>query len=63
MTKSKYLLEIKEREVHLLLEYEKDYPSTWAVIIVIALNLIVPLKHFLVGIRSDDYSIYCWSES
>ena len=36
MTKSKYTPEIKERVVRLLLESEKDYPSTWAAITVIA---------------------------
>lgn len=32
MTKLKYTAEIKERAVRLLLESEKDYPSTWAAI-------------------------------
>lgn len=36
MTTSKYTPEIKERAVRLLLECEKDYPSTWAAITAIA---------------------------
>lgn len=36
MTKSNYTPEIKERAVRLLLESEKDYPSTWAAITAIA---------------------------
>ena len=36
MTKLKYTPEIKERAVRLLLESEKDYPSTWAAITAIA---------------------------
>ena len=36
MTKLKYTAEIKERAVRLLLESEKDYPSTWAAITAIA---------------------------
>lgn len=33
MIKSKYIPEIKERAVRLLLESEKDYPSTWTAIV------------------------------
>ena len=36
MTKSKYSPEIKERAARLLLESEKDYPSTWAAITALA---------------------------
>jgi transposase len=36
MTNLKYTPEIKERAVRLLLESEKDYPSTWAAITAIA---------------------------
>ncbi len=37
MTKLKYTPEIKERAVRLLLESEKDYPSTtWAAITAVA---------------------------
>ena len=36
MTKLKYTLEIRERAVQLLIESEKDYPSTWAAITAIA---------------------------
>ncbi|MCU4414345.1 IS3 family transposase [Acinetobacter sp. WU_MDCI_Axc73] len=36
MTKLKYTSEIRERAVQLLIESEKDYPSTWAAITAIA---------------------------
>ena len=36
MTKLKYTPEIRERAVQLLIESEKDYPSTWAAITAIA---------------------------
>ena len=36
MTKPKYTPEIRERAVQLLIESEKDYPSTWAAITAIA---------------------------
>src|SRR5690606_28083994 len=36
MTKLKYTPEIREREVQLLIESEKDYPSNWAAITAIA---------------------------
>ena len=36
MTKSNYSPETKERSVRLLLESEKDYPSTWVAITAIA---------------------------
>ena len=36
MTKLKYTPEIRERSVQLLIESEKDYPSTWAAITAIA---------------------------
>jgi len=36
MTKPNYTPEIRERAVRLLLESEKDYPSTWAAITAIA---------------------------
>ena len=36
MKKTTYPLEIKERAVRLLLESEKDYPSTWAAITAIS---------------------------
>ncbi len=32
MTKPKYTPEIRERAIQLLIESEKDYPSTWAAI-------------------------------
>ena len=32
MTKLKYTPEIRERSVQLLIESEKDYPSTWAIV-------------------------------
>ncbi len=36
MTKPKYTPEIRDRAVQLLIESEKDYPSTWAAITAIA---------------------------
>ena len=36
MTKPNYTPEIRERAVQLLIESEKDYPSTWAAITAIA---------------------------
>ncbi len=36
MTKPKYTPEIRERAIQLLIESEKDYPSTWAAITAIA---------------------------
>ena len=36
MTKLKYTPEIREKAVQLLIESEKDYPSTWAAITAIA---------------------------
>ena len=36
MTKLKYTPEIRERAIQLLIESEKDYPSTWAAITAIA---------------------------
>ena len=36
MTKLKYTPEIRERSVQLLIESEKDYPSTWTAITAIA---------------------------
>jgi transposase-like protein len=36
MTKLKYTPEIRERAFQLLIESEKDYPSTWAAITAIA---------------------------
>jgi transposase len=36
MTKAKYTPEIRERAVRLVLESEKDYPSTWAALTAIA---------------------------
>src|SRR5690554_7072001 len=36
MTKLKYTPDIRERAVQLLIESEKDYPSTWAAITAIA---------------------------
>ena len=36
MTKLKYTPEIRERAVQLLIESEKDYPSTWAAITAIS---------------------------
>ena len=36
MKKVKYTPEIRERAVQLLIESEKDYPSTWAAITAIA---------------------------
>ena|SRR5690606_10577661 len=36
MTKLKYTPEIRDRAVQLLIESEKDYPSTWAAITAIA---------------------------
>jgi transposase len=39
MTKSNYTSKIKERAVSLLLESEKDYPSTWAAITAISAKI------------------------
>ena len=36
MKKPKYTPEIRDRAVQLLIESEKDYPSTWAAITAIA---------------------------
>ena len=47
MTKLKYTPEIRERVVQLLIESEKDYPSTWAVITAIA-----PEQHAAQGLYS-----------
>jgi transposase-like protein len=52
MTKLKYTPEIRERAVQLLIESEKDYPSTWAAITAIAPKMVVLLKHFVPGIKS-----------
>ena len=50
MTKLKYTPEIRERAVQLLIESEKDYPSTWAAITAIAPKSVVLLKHCVFGI-------------
>ncbi|SSX66800.1 transposase [Acinetobacter johnsonii] len=42
MTKLKYTPEIRERSVQLLIESEKDYPSTWAAITAIAPKICTP---------------------
>ena len=47
MTKLKYTPEIRERAVQLLIESEKDYPSTWA-----AITAIVPEQHAAQGLYS-----------
>jgi hypothetical protein len=52
MTKLKYTPEIRERAVQLLIESEKDYPSTWAAITALRLRLVVLLKHFVPGIKA-----------
>lgn len=39
MKRPTYTLEMKERAVRLLLESEKDHPSTWAAITAIALKI------------------------
>ena len=39
MKKVKYTPEIRDRAVHLLIESEKDYPSTWAAITAIAAKM------------------------
>ena len=52
MTKLKYTPEIRERAVQLLIESEKDYPSTWAAITAIAPKIGCTLKHFVPGIKS-----------
>ena len=46
LTKPKYTPEIRERAVQLLIESEKDYPSTWAAISKRPLNPIPILIRF-----------------
>ena len=47
LTKPKYTPEIRERAVQLLIESEKDYPSTWA-----AITAIAPEQHAAQGLYS-----------
>jgi transposase len=52
MTKLKYTPEIRERAVQLLIESEKDYPSTWAAITAIAPKIGCTPETLRVGIKS-----------
>jgi transposase len=52
MTKLKYTPEIRERAVQLLIESEKDYPSTWAAITAIAPKIGCTPETFVFGIKS-----------